>query len=838
MAQTHLWRSVWIDDCELADRLPDLATALAEDCQQPLDLAILYRAGDALSAELTGRGPLYDQLADELAQSGDSPDDIIATLATLATFLRGETLEYQVLRAFGDPAPFTPRRIDYAEHRFEAWAPLGVLGHVTPANVRSVAAMSLIEGLLAGNINLLKTSRQDGLFTQKLLYALARREPALQPFIYVLRLSSQQSETLSALFALCDGVAVWGGEDAVAAVRAMTPPAARLIEWGHRISFAYVAQESSADPAALQALARDVCFIEQQACSSPQCLYLETDNPAALHAFAERFAAILAEVSPQVPPGPPPGLHELAEITTTRELCRLAGAIDGSRVIEAPDRSWRLLVEPKPGLRASPLFRTLWIKPLPLMNIVTTLRPLRAYLQTVGLACSLERLAELSRALLAAGVTRIARPGEQVGGYLGAPHDGVYSLQRYARRVSLELPVSVAGITSFAELETPPPLPAHVAAEPVMDKAAFLALSTDSAIGQLYFKSGGSSGDPKVSVFSHADYARQMHAAGDGLYAAGLDPVHDRCMNLFFAGHLYGGFISFWSALEHLQAVQLPMTAIDDYAEVAAIIERFQVNTLLGMPFYLVRLFHEQGAALQRYGRVRKIFYGGEHFPPAERTRLQREFGIDIIRSAAYGSNDAGPMGYQCPYCEGGVHHLLSTQCLEILALDEDRPVAGDEIGRLVVTPLARAAQAIRRYETGDLGRWVAGTCACGRRAPRFELLGRHGDIFRAPYFFSYAMLARILAERAGYDSELQIVLTQSEGRSRITLRLSDQAALDIGQVREQVLTHYHDLREFVVERGLTELVVEQWPLAQFSAAPTSGKLRHVVDLRQEDRAP
>jgi hypothetical protein len=52
------------------------------------------------------------------------------------------------------------------------------------------------------------------------------------------------------------------------------------------------------------------------------------------------------------------------------------------------------------------------------------------------------------------------------------------------------------------------------------------------------------------------------------------------------------------------------------------------------------------------------------------------------------------------------------------------------------------------------------------------------------------------------------------------------------------VLAHYPDLREFVVERGLTELAVEQLPLAQFSAAPTSGKLRHVVDLRQEKRAP
>ncbi|MBS1220409.1 MAG: acyl-CoA reductase [Proteobacteria bacterium] len=833
MAHTHLWRGDWIDEGELVDRLPNLPATLAEDCQRPLDLAALYRAGEALAAELARHGPLYQTLADELAQTGDPPGDITTTLATLTAFLRGATLEYQVLRAFGDPTPFTPRRIDYADHRFEAWAPLGVLGHVTPANARGVAAMSLLEGLLAGNINLLKTSRRDGLFTQKLLCALVEQEPALKPFVYVLRLSSSQAETLSAVLALCDGVAVWGGEDAVAAVRAMTPPATRLIEWGHRISFAYVARESSADSTVLRALAHDVCHLEQQACSSPQCLYLETADPAELQAFAERFAAILAEVSPTVAGGQPPGPHEWAEITTARELCRLAGAIDGSRAIEAPDRSWRLLVEPKPGLRASPLFRTLWIKPLPVSAIVATLRPLRAWLQTAGLACPLERLAELSRALLAAGVTRIARPGEQVGGYFGGPHDGVYSLQRYARRVALELPASLEGITSFAELEAPP-LPADAAAAPVMDKAAFLALPTDSTAAQLYFKSGGSSGEPKVSVFSYADYARQMHAAGDGLYAAGLDPVRDRCMNLFFAGHLYGGFISFWSALEHVQAVQLPMTGIDDYAEVAAIIERFQVDTLLGMPFYLVKLFHEQDERLKRYGGVRKIFYGGEPFPPAERARLQREFGIASIRSAAYGSNDAGPMGYQCPHCEGGVHHLLSTQYLEILALDADRPVAADEVGRLVVTPLARTAQRIRRYETGDLGRWVPDPCPCGRRAPRFELLGRHGDLFRAPYFFSYATFATILAEQLGYDDEVQILLTQGEGRPRITLRLSDRTALDPSQVREVVLAHYHDLQEFVVVNGYTELMVERLPLAQFAVTPTSGKLQHVIDLRQE----
>ena len=95
----------------------------------------------------------------------------------------------------------------------------------------------------------------------------------------------------------------------------------------------------------------------------------------------------------------------------------------------------------------------------------------------------------------------------------------------------------------------------------------------------------------------------------------------------------------------------------------------------------------------------------------------------------------------------------------------------------------------------------------------------------------------RILAEQADYDGEMQILLTQGDGRSRITLRLSDQAAPDIGQIREQILASYHDLREFVTERGLTEFVVERLPLAQFVATPVSGKLKHVVDLRQENPA-
>ena len=42
------------------------------------------------------------------------------------------------------------------------------------------------------------------------------------------------------LAGLADGVVVWGGDGAVRGVRELAGPSVKLIEWGHKISFAYV----------------------------------------------------------------------------------------------------------------------------------------------------------------------------------------------------------------------------------------------------------------------------------------------------------------------------------------------------------------------------------------------------------------------------------------------------------------------------------------------------------------------------------------------------------------------------------------------------------------------
>lgn len=828
-----LWRGEIRDPADLPELLRTLPALLAGDLALRLDPSVLLNAADRLGAAILA-GTVPD-LKPTLIETGLSPAEADQTLATIGQFFLKSNLEQKLRRELGSVDPFAIRRVTFTEPVFEGWAPLGVLVHLAPANVPTVGPLSVIEGLLAGNINLLKTSRKSGGFPQLLLQALVRADQtrSLAPFIYVLPLSSAEQDSLHDLFALADGIVVWGGEETVDAVKKQAPRGTEVIVWGHRISFSYLTAAASTDPKTLRGIAEEVCILEQQACSSPQCLYLETSDPAELNGFADRLAAVLATVAPTFP-RTMPDRAEAAEVTTVTELVRLEACLKRGAVIEPADRSWRLLVDPEPGLRPSPLFRTLWIKPMTRGRIVSTLRPMRAYLQTVTLGCTRDEVAPLSSLLIAAGADRIRQPGMAFSSYPGEPHDGVYALQGYSRRVSVNPGSLGDGVASFAEFVAPsaPILPEGT---PVMVKDDFHRLVVDPKTEHLSFKSGGSSGAPKLSVFSYQDYQDQMAAAADGLFAAGLDPATDRCINLFNAGHLYGGFISFFTILEDLGAIQFPMTAVPETREVAEAIVKYRVNTLLGIPVYLNALFEEHGALLLEYGGVKKIFYGGEHFTASQAAHLREKFGIEMIRSAVYGSNDAGPLAFACPHCEGGVHHLMAAnQWLEILKLESDEPVIGDEVGRLILTSRQRHGQQILRYEIGDTGRWVQGPCPCGRKSPRFELMGRHGDVFRAGGpFLNYRKFVHLLTDHLTYAGEVQLLLDLKGGKEQITVRIDTSSGLDAETVRRLLIDRYPELFLSVVEFGTTDLLVEPVASSAFERIPNSGKLKTIIDRRE-----
>ncbi|MYT31360.1 MULTISPECIES: acyl-CoA reductase [unclassified Streptomyces] len=869
--QLHFWQGEFIDDAEAAERLAQLPDLVARTLAEPLSTETVLVACDTLSRALhQPHGEVHARLMDHLTGTADGPERAEATalLAELADALARPALERKLRRELGGPRPERFTRPDARETIYEAWAPVGLLVHIAPGNAAGVAPLSVVEGLLAGNVNVLKTSSGDTALPQHLLAELAAADPtgALGRRIVALRFPSSRQDLMRAMCAPADAVAVWGGEAAVEGVAALLPPGCRLVEWGHKISFAYLTRETWTDRTALTALATDVCRVEQQACSSPQVVYLDldvethsdaddgADARGELFAFAEQFAAVLDEVSAKTP-GPWSATDdgteesdgtggtdltaaaEQAELTTTELVARAEQHLGLTKVIAAADGSWRVFADTRPALTASPLHRTIWIKPLPRQEIVATLRPMRRYLQTAAVGGSRADLAQLSRTLITAGVQRITPLGAMLDSYHGEPHDGVYALQRYSRRVDVQTTGTAFTTVPCLDDLIAPAAPPATPTGPLMDKAAAQAqlrsLAPEHA--QLYFRSGGTTGTPALSVFTCDDYDTQMRAAAHGLLAAGFDPAHDRAANLFFCGEMYGSFISFFSILERLGATQIPMAAGPDHEAIAEALVTDRVDTLFGMPSYLWQLLHSQSERLRAYGGIRKIYYGGEHFTAEQRRILTDTFGVEVIRSAAYGSTDLGPLGYQCAQAQGTVHHVLTDlHTLEILDPREDRPVAPGQPGRLVFTTRTRTGQHLERYEIGDLGRAVDGVCPCGSHTPRIELLGRYGDVFRmGTYHFNYRRFTGIAEEHLDYRGELQLVLTSSADREHLTVRLDEHYAPDPDTARTALLAHIPELGSAVGPEALLTCTVETVPGAGFERTPTSGKLRTVIDRRK-----
>jgi hypothetical protein len=185
-------------------------------------------------------------------------------------------------------------------------------------------------------------------------------------------------------------------------------------------------------------LAHDICVSDQQACTSPQVVYIDTASEEELWEAGASIARVLSDVDSQYPAGEPE-LDEQAEITNTVLVARHEEYLGLTRVWSGPDQRWHVIAETNPALRASPLYRTVWVKPLPRESIVDTLRPMRRYLQTAGIHAADVESIGVAPALFAAGVHRITPVGSMHESYPGEPHDGEYALRRYSRRVSLRL---------------------------------------------------------------------------------------------------------------------------------------------------------------------------------------------------------------------------------------------------------------------------------------------------------------------------------------------------------------------------------------------------------------
>lgn len=394
--------------------------------QAPLPAPVVISACDALSQKLNEQAHLCLLLALGLSEAKARQALELARHLLSKDYLNARmALEFGALpEAFLPYGEAAPVRQD--------WKPLGVLLHIAAGNADALPAFSVIEGLLTGNINLLKLPGDDDGLSLLVLQALIEIEPRLAPYIFVFDCSSHDTAAMKKLADAADAIVTWGGDAAVSALRGLASPNTRLIEWGHKLSFAYVS--GAVSDADLEGLARNICETNQLLCSSCQGIFLDTEDFQEVLRFSERFLSILAQAAAKLPEPRSPFFTAQKRLELyTEQLESLKG---GKRVFQAEDCS--VIAYEDMVLAPSYQFRNCWVRPLPRSRLLSILSRYKSHLQTAALVCEHRDRDALEALLAKTGLVRITSGERMSAGYCGQPHDGDFPLRRYMKRMSYE----------------------------------------------------------------------------------------------------------------------------------------------------------------------------------------------------------------------------------------------------------------------------------------------------------------------------------------------------------------------------------------------------------------
>lgn len=409
---------------------------LEEEINETLSGGRLEREKVVAAADTLSRRILRGEFNDIIKAAAEENSE--QYIKTAAEMMKRSNIEYRIHTELG----MTPREQydifpPYGIDRVSVcMRPLGTLFHIAAGNADGLPAFSVLEGLLTGNVNILKLPEADNGLSVEIFRRLIEIEPALERYVYIFDTPSSDISAMRKMASMADGIVVWGGDEAVRAVRSLSPTGAKIIEWGHKLGFAYISGYENKG-GELSSLAEHIICTRQLLCSSCQTIYVDTESMEELEAFCAEFLPYLEKEARR---NPITEIGAAAEITLRKYNTDLEIAIGESgsrnRIFQGDNCSLTMCDDSLPEL--SYMYGNCLVKRLPAKDIVGALRASKGYLQTAGLICVKDRRERLSEALMRAGVNRIMRAGNMSAGFCGEAHDGEYPLRRYMRIVNIE----------------------------------------------------------------------------------------------------------------------------------------------------------------------------------------------------------------------------------------------------------------------------------------------------------------------------------------------------------------------------------------------------------------
>ena len=399
---------------------------------------------DAAIARLLDPRDPYRREAERLlpAISGYDPEMVKLGLNGFLQTFRAPHLHRFVAEDFANPKVLDEFQPAMKGGLVRAFGP-GLLVHSWAGNVPALPLWSLACGLLVKAGTLGKLPSAEPVFATLMARLLAEVHPPLADCIAIVWWKGGDEDSARAVFREADTVLAYGGNEAIAQVRAQVPVTARFLGYGHKLGFGLVSRaalDAQRGPATARLAAHDIVRYEQQGCYSPHQFYVQRGGRMDPRTFAQHLAAELAGLQHRFPRRAL-ALEEAAAVAGWRQSQELQALSDaGCELLGGPDATWAVAYSDTPrSLSPTAGARSLLVCAVDTLgDAVPLVAPHARFLQTAGIACDPRELFALGEALGRAGVTRLCALGAMTSPEAGWHHDGRFNLADLVRMVEIE----------------------------------------------------------------------------------------------------------------------------------------------------------------------------------------------------------------------------------------------------------------------------------------------------------------------------------------------------------------------------------------------------------------
>lgn len=353
--------------------------------------------------------------------------------------------------------------------------------------------------------------------------------------------------------------------------------------------------------------------------------------------------------------------------------------------------------------------------------------------------------------------------------------------------------------------------------------------------GQI-FKSGGTTGDPKYSLYTAQEWQTMCECSGAVLHKGGLKNG-DKVANLFFAGGMYASFLYTYSMLcsASAKSIVYNISGNGSIEEMVTTILDHQINCIAGLPSIITKIVAYINEHKLTGFAVDTIYFAGETLYPDQRERISKAFGRELeFRSVFYASNDGGPIGYFTKDCGYNEHRTMSDLTI-IELIDPDTGEVITEMGRpgdIYITSLFKTLIPLVRYPAGDKAEYTEPEGVADRK---FRLLGRSDVAARSGYVTIYPQDIGNVLKQCGIDYDAYQIVVERNQRDGFTFRIavSDVESGDTDKFLESLYKERPLLLDSIND-GTNAMPKVVWCKAgDLEYNPRTGKLKVIIDRRK-----